>query len=45
MGFTPIGGAALILASVALMVAALSRYPGRALLAAPDHVYDVVPWP
>ena len=34
MGFTPIGGAALILASIALIVAALSRYPGRALLAA-----------
>ncbi|MGH7710432.1 MAG: DNA internalization-related competence protein ComEC/Rec2, partial [Gemmatimonadaceae bacterium] len=34
MGFTPIGGAALTAASVAVIVAALSRYPGRALLTA-----------
>ncbi len=34
MGFTPAGGAALVVASVALIVAALSRYPGRALLVA-----------
>jgi competence protein ComEC len=32
IGFTPIGGAAVVVGSVALMVAALSRYPGRALL-------------
>ncbi|MGQ0640377.1 MAG: ComEC/Rec2 family competence protein, partial [Gemmatimonadaceae bacterium] len=32
IGFTPIGGAALIVASLALIIAALSRYPGRALV-------------
>lgn len=34
VGFTPVGGAALTVASVAVVVAALSRRPGRAVLCA-----------
>jgi competence protein ComEC len=34
VGFTPVGGAALVVASVALLVAALMRYPGRAFIVA-----------
>ena len=34
VGFTPIGGAALTVACVAIVIAALSRRPGRALLCA-----------